>query len=251
VAAQASRIPYQASTVLFPRFPALVGSGRAAEVAGLHAAAMRYLVLLGAPLAVGLAVTAPALVRLLYGPAYGAAAPALATLALGSVVAFAAGASPAVLHALKRQDRLLRQGLLAAGADVALALVLIPLAGALGAALASALAQGLASLLAIRAAVRLAGAGVPVAALARIVGAALLMGTLAALPALVLDGLGGLLGAVLVGAPAYPLALRALRALSAEDLDRARALVERLPTPARTGGLALARFLCREPVPAS
>jgi O-antigen/teichoic acid export membrane protein len=250
VAAQVARIPYQASTVLFPSFPALVGSGRTAEVAALHATAMRYLVLLGAPLAVGLAVTAPALVHLLYGPAYDRAAPALATLALGSVVAFAAGASPAVLHALKRQDRLLRQGLLAAGADVVLALALIPLAGALGAALASVLAQALGSVLAIRAAVRLAGAGVPAAALARIAAAALVMGALAALPAFLLGGPAGLLGAVLVGAAAYPLALRATRALSAADLDRARALVERLPAPARTRSLALAGFLCRQPVPA-
>jgi hypothetical protein len=93
--------------------------------------------------------------------------------------------------------------------------------------------------------VRLAGATVPARALARIVGAALLMGALAALPALVLGGIAGLLGAVLLGAVAYPLALRVMHALTAEDLDRARALVERLPGPARTRSLALARFLCR------
>jgi hypothetical protein len=52
-----------------------------------------------------------------------------------------------------------------------------------------------------------------------------------------------------VGAAAYPLALRALRALSAEDLDRVRALVERLPVRVRALGLAVAVFLCRHPVP--
>jgi O-antigen/teichoic acid export membrane protein len=251
VATQVSRIPYQLSVVLFPSFPALVGGGRVAELAGLHATAMRYLVLLGAPLAVGLAVTAPAVVRLLYGPAYAPAAPVLATLALGGLVACAAGASPAVLHATKRQDLLLRQGLLAAAADLALALLLVPVAGALGAALACLLAQALGSVLAIRAAVRVAGSGVPVPALARITAAALVMGGVAALPALALDGLAGLLAAVLLGAAAYPLALRALRALTAEDLDRVRVLVERLPASARAGSLALARFLCRGPVPAT
>jgi O-antigen/teichoic acid export membrane protein len=249
VAAQVGRIPYQASVVLFPSFPALVGGGRVAELAGLHATAMRYLVLLGAPLAVGLAVTAPGVVGLLYGPAYAPAAVVLVVLAAGSLPAFAAGASPAVLHATKRQDRLLRQGVLAAVVNVVLALVLIPLAGALGAALASVVAQGLGSVLAIRAAVRLAGARVPAAALARITAAAAVMGLVAAVPMLALGGGAGLASAVIVGAVAYPLALRALRALTAEDLDRTRVLVDRLPARVRAGGLAVAGFLCRGPLP--
>jgi O-antigen/teichoic acid export membrane protein/SAM-dependent methyltransferase len=249
VAAQISRIPYQLSIVLFPSFPALVGGGRLAELAGLHATAMRYFVLLGAPLAVGLAVTAPSLNRVLYGPAYEPAAAVLVVLALGSLVTFAAGASPAVLHATKQQDQLLRQGLLAAAVDLFLALALIPLAGALGAALASVLAQALGSLLAVRAAVQLGGAGVPAAALVRITMAAFAMGVVAGIPALILGGAPGLIAAVLVGAAAYPLALRAMHALSAEDLDRVRALVERLPVRARAVGLAVAVYLCRHPVP--
>jgi O-antigen/teichoic acid export membrane protein len=210
---------------------------------------MRYLVLLGAPLAVGLAVTAPAVIRVLYGPAYDPAAPVLATLALGGLVTIAAGASPAVLHATKQQGRLVRQGVLAAAVDLVLAALLVPRAGALGAALASVLAQALGSGLAIRAAAHVAGAAIPAAALARITLAALAMGVVAALPVHALGGLVGLLAAVLLGLAAYPLALRGLRALTAEDLDRARVLVERLPGPARTRSLAVARYLCREPVP--
>jgi hypothetical protein len=52
-----------------------------------------------------------------------------------------------------------------------------------------------------------------------------------------------------MGAVAYLLALRALRALTAEDLDRTRVLVDRLPARARAGGLAVAGFLCRSPLP--
>jgi O-antigen/teichoic acid export membrane protein len=248
VAAQVGRIPYQLSVVLFPSFPALVGAGRTTELAALHATAMRYLVLLGAPLAVGLAVTAPAIVRVLYGPVYDGAAPALALLALGGLVACAAGASPAVLHATKRQDRLVRQAVAAAIVNLTLALALVPLQGALGAALASVLAQGLGSGLAIQAAARVVGGGLPIAALARITLAALGMGAVAAVPALAVGGVAGLTGAVVLGAAAYPLALRALRALTAEDLDRVRVLAARLPAPARAGSLELARYLCREPV---
>jgi hypothetical protein len=66
---------------------------------------------------------------------------------------------------------------------------------------------------------------------------------------LALGGGAGLGLAVLVGVATYPLALRALHALTAEDLDRTRVLVERLPAPARAGGLAVAGFLCRGPLP--
>jgi O-antigen/teichoic acid export membrane protein len=154
-----------------------------------------------------------------------------------------------VLHATKRQGRLLRQGVLAAGVNLGLALILIPLVGALGAALASAVAQGLGSVLAIRAAVRLAGAGVPGMALVRITAAALLMGIASVVPMLALGGVAGLACAVITGVVAYPVALRALRALTAEDLDRTRVLVERLPAGARAGGLVVAGFLCRHRLP--
>jgi hypothetical protein len=89
---------------------------------------------------------------------------------------------------------------------------------------------------------------VPVGPLARIVGAALGMGLVAAIPLLALDGAAGLAVAVTAGAAAYPLALRALRALTAEDLERARSLVERWPARARASGLAVVGFLCRGPL---
>src|SRR5262249_2443680 len=159
-------------------------------------------------------VVAPGLVRLLWGAAYAPAGLVLTVLALGSLVAFAAGASPAVLHAMKRQDRLLRQGLLAAGVDVVLPVALIPVVGAVGAALANVGAQALGSVLAIRAAVTVAGARVPAAALARIVAAGALMGVVALVPVVTLGGAAGLAAAVLLGAAAYPLMLRAMHALA-------------------------------------
>src|SRR5438093_765316 len=108
-------------------------------------------------------------------------------------------------------------------------------------------AQGLGSVLAIRAAVRAAGAAVPAGALARIVAAAALMGAAALVPVVTFGGGAGLVMAIVVGALVYPLALRVLHAFTTEDLDRLRALVERLPVPARSRGLALAGFLCGEP----
>jgi len=249
IAGQIARLPYQAAVVLFPEFPRLVGAGRRDELGALHATAMRYLLLLGAPLAIGLAVIGPFLVRFLYGTAYTPAGVVLALLALGSLPAYCAGAGPAVLHAVGREDRLVRQALIAAAVNIVLAATLAPGYGAVGAALANVTAQGLASVLAIRAAVRASATRVPVGALARGVGAALVMGVGAGLTAAVLGGMTGLLAAILVGAGVYPLALRALGALTAEDMDRVRALSERLPRGVQARALALAAFLCRVSAP--
>jgi O-antigen/teichoic acid export membrane protein len=248
LASQVSRLPYQASIVLFPEFPRLVGGGRTSEMAALHGTATRYLVLLGAPLVVGLAAVAPVVVRVLYGPHYAPAGVVLAVLALGTLPACVAGASPAVLHATRREDRLVRQALVSAALDIALAVALAPVAGALGAALASVVAQGAGSALAIRAALHATGGRLPAGALVRIVAAALLMGVAAALTASLVGGAAGVAGAVVVGAVVYPVALRTLRVLTAEDLDRARVLVARLPASARGRSLALAHFLCRSPL---
>jgi O-antigen/teichoic acid export membrane protein len=217
-------------------------------MAALHGTATRYLVLLGAPLVVGLAAVAPVVVRVLYGPHYAPAGVVLAVLALGTLPACVAGASPAVLHATRREDRLVRQALVSAALDIALAVALAPVAGALGAALASVVAQGAGSALAIRAALHATGGRLPAGALVRIVAAALLMGVAAALTASLVGGAAGVAGAVVVGAVVYPVALRTLRVLTAEDLDRARVLVARLPASARGRSLALAHFLCRSPL---
>src|SRR5574342_339351 len=48
------------------------------------------------------------------------------------------------------------------------------------------------------------------------------MGGVALVPVVTLGGASGLVAAVALGAAAYPLALRALRALTPEDLDRVR-----------------------------
>jgi O-antigen/teichoic acid export membrane protein len=245
---QATRIPYHATVALFPSFTELAARGRQAELASLFETATRYHLLAGAPLVLGLAAVAPAAVGALFGPAYAPAAPVLVVLALGSVVTVAAGASPSVLHATNHQDRLVYQGMAAAVVNVAAALVLVPAAGALGAALANVLAQVLGAALGIRAAILVAGTRLATGPLARIAGAAALMAVPAAVTAVSLDGVLGLAVGVLVGAVGYPLALRALRALSAEDLDRLTLLAQSLPPTVRRPGLGVAAFLCGAPV---
>ncbi|HET7342880.1 MAG TPA: polysaccharide biosynthesis C-terminal domain-containing protein, partial [Methylomirabilota bacterium] len=244
LASQMSRVPYQITLALTPAFPALVGAGRLAELASLHATAVRYLVLLGAPLAVGLAVVAPRLVSVLYGPEYGAAAPVLALLALGFVPSFAAGLSPAVLHATKHQRRLVSQAAWAATVNLVLALVLVPPAGAIGAALANVAAQTLHATLVLRAATRITGASLRAGRLGRIAAATAGMAAAAAAVTYALPGSSGLASGVVAGAASYVLGLRLFHALDGEDLDRVRVLLERLPVRWRLVGLGVAARLC-------
>jgi O-antigen/teichoic acid export membrane protein len=241
---QVSRIPYQASTVVFPAFAESVGRGGSAALGDLHVKSLRVMVLIGAPIFVGLAVVAPQLVLLLYGASYAPAAPVLRILALGGLISSFALASPAVLHATKATRLLVRQALIAAGVDIGVAVVLTPLFGALGAALANTTAQGVASILVIAVVVRLTARQLVPGPLARILGASVVMGCLAVVPLALASGSAGLAGSVAVGVIGYVVALRLFRALTSEDADRLMALWRAWPSWLRSRADRLAAFLC-------
>ena len=247
LASQMSRLPYQITLVLTPAFPTLVGAGRLGELASLHATAVRYLLLLGTPLAAGMAIVAPRLVAVLYGIEYAPAAPVLTLLALGFVPSFAAGLSPAVVHATKHQRRLVSQAWCAATVNVGLAFLLVPVAGAIGAALANVTAQTLQATLVLWTATRITSASLRPGRLVRIGAATVVMSAMAAVAMHALPGLAGLVAAVVAGAIGYVLGLRLFHALDAEDLDRMRVLLERLPVRFRPVGLDIATRLCCAP----
>jgi O-antigen/teichoic acid export membrane protein/SAM-dependent methyltransferase len=242
---QVSRIPYQASTVLFPVFSEFVGSGESEALGDLHLKSLRAVVLIGAPLFFGLAVIAPELVVLLYGDTYGPAAPVLRILALGGLISSFALASPAVLHAAKATRPLVRQAVIAAGVDIGAALVLVPLAGSVGAALANAAAQATGSVLVIVAAVRITAQRIAVGPLARIVGASLIMAALAQAALWLAPGAGGIACSVVIGGVTYMMALRFLGALTADDAQRLMAVWQGWPTGLRSRADRLVAFLCR------
>jgi O-antigen/teichoic acid export membrane protein len=230
--------------VLFPVMTRLQGLGDRWGLGHAWREATRYLAMVGAPLAVAGAALAEPLLLALFGPAYLAAAPAVAVMfSVAGVVSVALPAG-AVILAREGQGFVLRASLALAALNVVADLALIPTYAALGAALANLLTQAawlLAQVVVVR---RWLGVAPPVADMARVALATLLafapLGALRARPAfgLLPDSLAGL---ALAAALYLPL-LALLGALRGEDVARLRAAADRLPAAARwiTGrGLAL------------
>jgi O-antigen/teichoic acid export membrane protein len=96
---------------------------------------VKYLMILALPLAVGMSHLAPVLVEILYGPAYGAASPALAILAWTLIVTFLNHASSTCLIALGQERRFMAIAACGAAFNVATNVVLIPWLGHVGASL--------------------------------------------------------------------------------------------------------------------
>jgi O-antigen/teichoic acid export membrane protein len=123
----------------------------------------------------------------------------------------------------------------------------VPVAGAIGAALANVTAQTLQATLVLWTATRITSASLRPGRLVRIGAATVVMSAMAAVAMHALPGLAGLVAAVVAGAIGYVLGLRLFHALDAEDLDRMRVLLERLPVRFRPVGLDIATRLCCAP----
>jgi O-antigen/teichoic acid export membrane protein len=233
---------------LFPLITRLQGLGDRGGVGHAWREATRYLAMVGLPLAVGGAGLAEPLLLALFGPAYLAAAPAVAVMfAVAGLVSIALPAG-AVILAREGHGFLLRASLLLAVLNVAADLALIPSYAALGAALANLLTQAVWLLAQVLVVSRWLGVGAPVGDVARVAAVTGLvfvpLGALRAHPAfgLLPDSLVGLA----VAAVLYPPLLALAGALHAEDLARLQAAADRLPAGLRRlteRGLALVHRL--------
>lgn len=132
-------IPQSAMGAVFPALAVLSAGGRD-RLARAYEKSYKMLALLGVPLAVGLALTAAPIVHATPG-AFEQSIPALQILAVSVAFLFVNNAFVYTLTAMNRQNDFTRLALLSLGVNLALNLVLIPLAGYLGAAAASTLTE--------------------------------------------------------------------------------------------------------------
>lgn len=218
--------------VLFPVIAHLQGQGDENRIATAFVQATRYLIMVACPLVVGGAIFAEPAIRLLFGPAYVAAAPVLAVLMVSAgAVALAQPAAAILVNKERFRFLTVSFAALAAG-NVALDVLLIPAGAALGAAVANTTTQLAAVGAQLVIVVRLLGVRFPLGTLLRALGAA----GLAALPAWGLGGSGdapGLALGLIVLAVGYPLALRLAGALDGEDGERLREAASAFPDPVR------------------
>lgn len=175
LAARAMIIPGIAVGALLPAFSELHGRGAPDEFASLYRTALRYVALVGAPLAALVAALAPALIVWLYGDAYLPAAPMVGVLALVSLLSAMREVALAALRAVGDRHCALTAIWVAAVVNVALGALLIPRWTTTGAVIASAAGQLTATVWVFIGIARIHRVAFPLADLAKIAAA----GTLA------------------------------------------------------------------------
>jgi len=199
LATRAMILPEIALGALLPAFSALHGGGAPEEFRRLYQAALRYVALLGAPVAALVGGLAPAIVFVLYGDAYLPAALLVGALAGVGLLSALRKVAWAALRAAGDRRCMLTATAVAAVINLSLAALLIPGWTTTGAVIANAVGQLTATVWVFVGMARLHGARLPVSELVRIAGCALLALLTAHvlrdgahdLPHLVLAGSGG------------------------------------------------------------
>jgi O-antigen/teichoic acid export membrane protein len=131
---------------LLPAFAALHGQGAPEEFRALYRTALRYVGLVGVPLAAIMGALSPGLVAWLYGDAYLPAAPMLGIMCAVSLLSAMRGVAWAALRAVGDRHCALTATAVAALVNVGLAAALIPSWTTTGAVIANTVAQLTASI---------------------------------------------------------------------------------------------------------
>ena len=169
---------------LLPAFSALHGQGAPEEFRALYRTALRYVALVGVPLAAIIGALAPGLVVWLYGDAYLPAAPMLGIMCAVSLLSAMRGVAWAALRAVGDRRCTLKATAVAAVGNIGLAALLIPGWTTRGAVIANTAAQLTASIWVFIGMARLHRIEVPVLDFVKLA----LAGTLALLVTLGLAG---------------------------------------------------------------
>jgi len=136
-----AKLPETIEAVTVPAVANLLGTGEDERIRRGFWRAMRLLSLMTPPLVAGVAVTGPALLRLLYGEEYAGAGVVLLAMLAPLLVQPMLSMAEALLYGLGRPRFIVIAGLVACVVDLGLAFALIPSLDALGAAIANGVSQ--------------------------------------------------------------------------------------------------------------
>lgn len=216
--------------------------------AGVMAATMlRYIALLAFPLNLGLAAVSGPLMTVFYGSKYLEAIPVMAIVGLlGSAQALLMPAEQ-YLISVERQNLLIRGMIWTSLVNIALALLLIPKGGAVGAAICNGLSQTAGTVIVWGLLRREFPVAIPWQWLLRCLGASLSMAAVAgaisiSLPAMIALPLG-----VCAGAASFAVFLRVFGCLRGDDSKRLESIGHKVPRRFRPWASALISFLTAAP----
>jgi O-antigen/teichoic acid export membrane protein len=190
-----------------------------------YAQSMRMLALAVLPVSLGGAAIMPALIPVVFGPAFVPAVPS-AVILMGTVWLVAFAIIPwGMVSAVGESAKLLRIQVISGILTLVLLAVVVPWAGLQGAAWSRTAVNVVTLLMLLGAVRRLIGPALPLGVIVRNMVAALLCALAAAVPVALLDDIPALVVAVPAGGLAYAVALRLLRVIDAEAAER---LIEKL-----------------------
>ena len=197
----------------------------------IFAAGTRLVAALAFPACLGIAAITPVLLPLIYGKAFAPAVPAAIVLAGAATISVTSIVATNLVQAVDRSDFIFFSSVLGAVLAVLAGFLLVPSFGVLGAAVARAAIQATMVAAGLWFVARRLHYPVPLAALARLLLAAVIAASPAALCVLLIDRPFSLLIAVPAAVLLYVLALRLTGALPESDLARLAELARTLPRP--------------------
>lgn len=233
------------SSTILPMVSHLVGAGNKDDVAVMFPKVIRYLGLIASPICLGgSAIVGPFIVAA-YGAPYQPAGLLGTLLFVSGLSQILAGGASAYICGMERpQFNVWLSGAMAL-LDLILAWNLVPRYGAIGATLASVISQTGASVGIIAYTIWRFEFHFPLRALGRIILAGLLCGGSAAALCWMLPGVGGVVGAMLVGAVIYLLSLWTLRAVEPSDWEFLSSVGQVLPSRLQLGYMRMLSHLSR------
>jgi O-antigen/teichoic acid export membrane protein len=206
--------PDSIGTAIFPTIAYLYAQKNLTELGDLSEKFFRYVLVIGLPFCLGLALLSPQVIQLIYGDLYAGSAPVLSILACGIPFMFLIGFFGFALGAVHLQQKVLKANIIATVFNVVITAVLIPYFGEKGAAAGFATSQAITSLLLFLYYYRFLPFKLSVKVIAGVILANALMG----LAVLWVRNINLVLAIVLPGA-AYIGLLFLLRTVTREDLD--------------------------------
>ncbi len=205
---------------------------------------MRLMAFVVFPACLGMAAIAPQLLPLLFGADFAPAVPTAVILVSGAAFSATASVALVYLFAMERTRIVFLTGALGAVLSVAVGLIAVPLYGPNAAAIGRTAIQLMVVAASVAYIDRKLECHTPYGALLRLLIAAMLCAVAAFAVSSTIDSPAGLPVAILAGAMTYILAVKLLRALPRDDLDRLIILVEKtLPKSVATPVQAVLRFM--------
>jgi len=218
------------STVLIPAISEQVGRGDMDRVRAIYLTSARYLMIIGAPLAIGGIVLAGPIIRMVYGIEYEPAIPLVQILFIPFAFLAIANSATSVILGVNRPSFVLKVGIGLVILSLGLELWLIPIYGTTGAAIGSSVARIIAPILYIRFASRECQVRWPIMDTLKIILAAIAMGAIVfAIEQQISRPVISIVLLVPLGVVIYFTLIIALKVMQEQDINTLRQIQSSMP----------------------